>query len=83
MQLLIDPQGQIRCLYGEKIDLTLLGALCMRRASHVEPDDAGRWWADLAPTGGPRLGPFPRRSAALQAEVAWLDQFLLGGAPSS
>jgi hypothetical protein len=79
MQLLIDPQGQVRCLYGEMIDLTLLGALCVRRASHVEPDTEGRWWADLMPVGGPRLGPFPLRSQALQAESAWLDQFLLGG----
>ena len=83
MQLLIDGQGQVRCLYGELIDLRLLGAASIRRASHVEPDEAGRWWADLAPVGGPKLGPFPRRSEALQAEVAWLDQFLLGsGSPS-
>jgi hypothetical protein len=82
MQLLIDPQGQVRCLYGEMIDLALLGELCVRRASNVEPDDAGCWWADLAPMGGPKLGPFPLRSQALQAEVAWLDQFLLGGARS-
>ena len=32
----------------------------IRRASHVEPDEAGRWWADLSPVGGPRLGPFAR-----------------------
>jgi hypothetical protein len=60
----------------------LLGELCVRRASHVEPDDVGRWWADLAPVDGPKLGPFPLRSQALQAEVAWLNQFLLGGARS-
>jgi hypothetical protein len=78
MQLLIDPCGQVHCLYGEMIDLALLGELCVRRASHVEPDEAGRWWADLAPVGGPRLGPFRLRSAALQAETAWLEQFLLG-----
>jgi hypothetical protein len=83
MQLLIDPSGQVRCLYSEVIDLTLLGELCVRRASHVEPDDAGRWFADLAPVSGPKLGPFSRRSAALQAESAWLDQFLVGkGMPS-
>jgi hypothetical protein len=82
MQLLIDPQGQVRCLYGEMIDLALLGELNVRRASHVEPDDAGRWWADLAPMGGPKLGPFQQRSTALQAEVAWLEQFGLGGARS-
>ena len=75
MQLLIDPSGQVRCLYSEVIDLTLLGNLSVRRASHVEPDEAGRWWADLAPVGGQKLGPFPRRSQALQAEIDWLDQF--------
>jgi hypothetical protein len=82
MQLLIDPFGQVHCLYSEVIDLTLLGELCVRRASHVEPDEAGRWWADLAPVGGPRVGPFRLRSEALQAEAAWLDQYLLGGAQS-
>ena len=33
----------------------------------------GMWYADLAPVRGPVLGPFPQRSDALQAEVAWLD----------
>jgi hypothetical protein len=83
MQLLIDAQGQVRCLYGEMIDLSLLGVAAIRRASHVESDEAGRWWADLAPVGGPKLGSFRLRSEALQAETAWLDQFLLGrGTPS-
>ena len=83
MQLLIDPFGQVHCLYSEMIDLSLLGKVRVRRASHVEPDEAGRWWADLAPVGGPRFGPFPLRSEALQAETAWLDQFLLDrGTPS-
>jgi hypothetical protein len=83
MQLLIDRKGQVHCLYGELIDLTQLGVLAIHRASHVEPDEKGHWWPDLAPVGGPKLGPFTRRSEALQAETAWLDQFLLGkGRPS-
>jgi hypothetical protein len=76
MQLRIDPSGQVRCVYGEVLDLAALGALTMQRASHVEPDDQGHWWADLSPVSGPRLGPFPLRSQALAAEVAWLEQFL-------
>jgi hypothetical protein len=73
MQLRIDSQGQITCVYDEVIDLTALGRLTIRRASQVEPDDTGRWWADLAPVGGPRVGPFVLRSEALTAERAWLE----------
>ena len=72
MDLVIDPAGQVRCLYGEAIPLASLGEVSLRRASHVEPDDQGRWRADLAPVGGPVLGPYDRRSAALAAEEQWL-----------
>jgi hypothetical protein len=74
MHLWIDRCGKIRALYGEAIDLATLGELAIRRASRVEPDRQGRWWADLAPMGGPTLGPFARRSQALAAEVAWLER---------
>jgi len=47
--------------------------MSIRRGSHVEPDDAGRWWADLAPVNGPKLGPFVRRANALAAELEWLE----------
>jgi hypothetical protein len=73
MQLVIDPQGTVRCVYAETIDLSLLGSLSIRRASHVEPDGQGRWWANLSPIGGPLLGPFTARSLALAAEHAWLE----------
>ena len=73
MQLVIDPEGIVRCIYGEAIDLSGLGVPSIGRASHVEPDVAGQWWADLAPVGGPRLGPFERRSLALEAEQDWLE----------
>jgi hypothetical protein len=73
MQLRIDPDGTVRCIYGEAIDLSALGMPAIRRASHVEPDDDGRWWADLSPVSGPRLGPFSARSLALDAERAWLE----------
>jgi hypothetical protein len=72
MDLVIDSAGQVRCLYGEAIPLASLGEVSIRRASHVEPDDRGRWRADLAPAGGPVLGPYDRRSEALEAEERWL-----------
>ncbi len=79
MQLVILPTGEIRCIYAEVIDLARLGQLAIRRASHVEPDANGRWFADLSPVVGPVLGPFDCRSDALAAEQAWLEMNRLGG----
>jgi hypothetical protein len=73
MQLVVAPDGQIRAVYDEALDLVGFGEFSIRRASHVEPDSAGRWHADLSPVGGPVLGPFERRSHALEAERAWLE----------
>jgi len=73
MELVIHPDGTARCLYSEAIDLHAIGTLTIARGSHVEPDDHGQWWADLAPVSGPRLGPYGRRSEALRAEVVWLE----------
>jgi hypothetical protein len=77
MHLVVTPQGEARCIYGEEIDLRTLGTLTIRRASHVEPSDDGRWLADLSPVGGPVLGPFDLRTDALSAEVSWLEQHWL------
>jgi hypothetical protein len=77
MLLVIDPAGELRCLYDEAIDLAALGRLVIARAAHVEPDANGRWYADMSPSGGPRLGPFDVRSAALAAEADWLSARLL------
>ena len=82
MQLIIDPNGSVRCVYTETIDLTTLGRLTITRGSHVEPDETGRWFANLAPVAGPRLGPFLKRSHALNAEADWLDANWLSRPPS-
>jgi hypothetical protein len=76
MVLRVDPGGTVTCVYSEAFDLSCLGAVSIRRASHVEPDEQGLWWADLAPSNGPRLGPFTLRSEALHAEAVWLDEHL-------
>lgn len=72
MELVITPNGTVRCIYAEDIDLHALGSPIIARASHVEPDQAGLWWADLSPVAGPTLGPFRSRSNALAAEHSWL-----------
>ena len=74
MRLVVTPDGRVEAVYGELIDLAALGTIQIRRASHVEPDADGRWSADLAPVGGPVLGPFGRRSEALDAEQDWLER---------
>lgn len=73
MQMHIDSHGRIVGVYSEAIDLSALGVVSIRRASHVEPDEQGRWFADLSPVAGPKLGPFTLRSDALQAEQSWLE----------
>jgi hypothetical protein len=83
MTLIIDPSGKMHCLYTEELDLRSLGSMHIARASQLEPDDRGNWWADLSPVAGPILGPFGLRSEALAAERDWLDSNLasLAAAP--
>jgi hypothetical protein len=82
VELFVDLQrGSVRCLYGESIGLATLGRLAIERASQVEPDGEGAWWADLAPVRGPRLGPYDLRSDALAAETAWLTANVLESPP--
>ena len=78
MQIIIESGGTVRCVYAEEIDLAALGSPVITRASHVEPDQQGRWWADMSPVGGEVLGPFLSRSEALAAEQEWLQVNWLG-----
>ena len=77
MELVIHSSGGIRCVYGEDVNLSELGRLSIQRGSHVEPTADGQWTADLSPVQGPQLGPFDCRTQALEAEVAWLNQYWL------
>ena len=67
----------------EAIDLGQLGVLHITRASHVEPDELGQWWADLSPVGGTKLGPFRARSLALAAEREELERRLSEPLPTT
>jgi len=68
IELVVDAEGDVRCIYIAALDLRELGKLQITRASHVEPDRDGFWLADMGPVGGPVLGPFRNRAEALQAE---------------
>jgi hypothetical protein len=77
VQLVVLPNGTAKCLYGEEIELDLLGSLTIQRGSHVEPNVSGQWLCDLSPVQGPTLGPFTHRSEALAVEQAWLAEYWL------
>ena len=77
MKIIITPVGTARCIYSEEIDLAAIGSPTITRASHVEPDQQGRWLADMSPLGGELLGPFAKRSEALAAEIEWLEANVL------
>ena len=74
LQMVIETEATIRCLYDEAIDFSRLGRQHISRGSHVEPDQNGNWLANLSPVGGPVLGPFSCRSLALDAERVWLEK---------
>jgi hypothetical protein len=80
MQMVVQSDGVVRCLYGEELDLQVLGKLTIERGSHVEPTSDGQWTADMSPVSGPVLGPFRCRSDALNAERQWLEQHWLPAA---
>ena len=77
MQLVVQSNGSIRCVYDEQLDLQALGSMTIQRGSHVEPTADGQWTADLSPVAGPVLGPFALRTEALAAERQWLEKHWL------
>jgi hypothetical protein len=76
LRIVFRRDGQAAAIYDETLNLQAVGAITIRRASHVEPNTDGSWSADLSPVGGPVLGPFALRSQALQAEIDWLAAWL-------
>lgn len=73
--IVVGPNGDLRFVHDDDLApiASAVGDVLIRRASTVEPDDSGQWVADLAPVGGPTVGPFGRRSTALKAERDWIE----------
>lgn len=69
-------------IYDDKLrPLLKAGKSDCNRVSHVEPttiEGEVKWTADMAPVGGPELGPFDGREEALDEEVKWLMENRLG-----
>lgn len=76
VSVFFQASGSVVNIYDESLNLGFLGKPKTQRASHVEPDDANDWWADMTPVGGPVLGPYARRSDALRAEHDYLTDML-------
>jgi len=77
MIISIDTQGNVRGIYTDNFPWLELGKALVQRASNVEPDHLGLWWADLSLSNGPKIGPFARRADAIAAEIAWLEKHRL------
>lgn len=74
--LAVLADGSLAFLWDDDLAPLLdLGQATIQRVSRVEPEGRG-WTADLAPVGGPRLGPFRLRGQALAAEREWLAEHL-------
>lgn len=86
---IVIKDGTVTTLYddktGPKIMEALGGKACIRRASHVEAPEGLlekiEFQADLRPSGGPILKGFPSYQAAVQAEVDWINENVLGKSP--
>jgi len=74
MIISVDRTGGVKAIYSDGFNWQALGNTLIQRASHVEPDIWGLWWADLALSGGPRIGPFAMRAHAIAAEQRWLEK---------
>lgn len=71
--LYVGPDGTVRGLYTETVDLRTLGDLDVRKLSSV--DWTGQGWEVRLAAGG-SLGTFPTRLAALAAETDHFNAIL-------
>jgi hypothetical protein len=76
VSITIRPDGTVETVYQDSARdvYAELGALSVRRASHVEPAADEKWQADMSPVGGPLLPPTDTRQESLDAERNWLRE---------
>jgi hypothetical protein len=75
-EIFILPDGTVKFLYYDELKplLSIGTGTTVRRVSHVDPEITGdglKWFADLSPMDGPKLGPFETRQLAIDAEIKW------------
>lgn len=70
--------GTIECLHTDDIDLTAIGHLEVRRASHVKFVETAQKWS-VTLVDGTNLGLFKTRKKALVTEVDYLNRKILNG----
>ena len=81
MKIIIKPSGVFIGIYNDSFDYRNIGRHQIRRASHVELDETGNWFADLSPVDGPKIGPFDKRNEAIEAELEFLKVMLTNDKP--
>lgn len=81
VSIFILSDGTVKFLYYDELKPLLgIGDVDVKRASHVDPEktaDGLKWFADLAPVNGPKLGPFETRADAITGEIDWLTEHFL------
>lgn len=80
MRIKINTDGTINLLYTEDICVEELGKVdSIKRLFHVEPNQDNQWTAtvNMDTSKCVTLGPFNKRSKALDAEVAWIEENIL------
>ncbi len=76
---LVVKNGTIRAVYDDALTALFKdAAVDIQRASHVEPANPGESWTiDLTPVGGPTMLYFGTRQQALNAEVDYLNEYVI------
>lgn len=71
--LFITPAGVCECLYTEQIDLSAIGRIHVRRATHIIYDNAERHWV-VTDTLENKLFSHSKREVCLKWEQGYLEK---------